>query len=445
MASILVVDDEPELRAALSTYFERQGHHAFQAGTVSEGVTLYRRIRPELVLLDLHLPDGSGFDVLERLASDEPVVIMVTGHGDVPLAVKAMQLGAENFLTKPVELAHLGAASDRAIEKAILRRMSRYLADQRSSEASSLLGSSPAMRELSNQVELLARSDRTTGLIQGESGTGKGRVAELIHANSPRADRQFVEVNCAALTADSLDSELFGQERGGDAQIKRGLFEVADGGTLFLDEIGDLAPPLQPKLLRVLEGKGFRRVGGTDEVAADVRLIAATSKDLASGVTAGTFREDLYYRLSVMPIHLPPLRARAREDLVELVGHLLRELGAQLRDAPARLADAALDRLLRYAWPGNIRELRNVIERAMIMARGADAIGVEQLPSEVREATGAGVERHVARSLADVERAHIERTLAAHDANRTRAARELGISRATLIKKIKEYRLAPTP
>ena len=445
MASILVVDDEPELRAAFSTFFERQGHHTFQAGTVSEGVALYRRVQPELVLLDLHLPDGSGFDVLERLAEEEPVVIMVTGHGDVPLAVKAMQMGAENFLTKPVELAHLGAASERAIEKALLRRMSRYLAGQRSAEASSLLGSSPAMRELSKQVELLARSDRTTGLIQGEIGTGKGRVAELIHTNSPRADRQFVEVNCAALTADSLDSELFGQERGGDAAIKRGLFEVADGGTLFLDEIGDLAPHLQPKLLRVLEGKGFRRVGGTDEVAADVRLIAATSKDLASGVTAGTFREDLYYRLSVMPIHLPPLRARAREDLVELIGHLLRELGGQLRDAPARLSDAALDRLLRYAWPGNIRELRNVIERAMIMARGADAIGVEQLPAEVREATGAGVERHVARSLADVERAHIERTLVAHAANRTRAARELGISRATLIKKIKEYRLAPTP
>jgi transcriptional regulator with PAS, ATPase and Fis domain len=216
---------------------------------------------------------------------------------------------------------------------------------------------------------------------------------------------------------------------------------VADSGSLFLDEIGDLDATLQPKLLRVLEGKGFRRLGGTDEVNVDVRLITATSKDLVNEVTAGSFREDLYYRLSVMPIFLPPLRARAREDVIELIAHVLDELHKSLTDAPAQLSDLALDRLLRYPWPGNIRELRNVLERAMIMGRGSASIGVEHLPVEVREASGAGVEHHVPRSLSEVERTHIERTLKAHEGNRTRAARELGISRATLIKKIKEFGL----
>jgi DNA-binding NtrC family response regulator len=387
----------------------------------------------------------SGFDVLDRLRDANPVVIIITGHGDVQLAVEAMQRGAENFLTKPVELAHLGAVADRAFEKARLRQMNRYLADRRGAvAAATLLGTSPQMRDLAEQIDLLARSDKTTALLLGESGTGKGRVAEAIHAHSPRAGQPFVEVNCAALTAASLDAELFGVERGAQpegAERRAGLFEVADGGSLFLDEIGDLDQHLQPKLLRVLEGKSFRRVGGTEEVRVGVRLIAATSKDLVNEVTAGTFREDLYYRLSVMPIYLPPLRARSREDLVDLIGHLLDELHPHLPDAPSALADAALERLLKYPWPGNIRELRNVLERAMIMGRGSSVIGPEHLPPEVREATGAGVEHHVPKSLDEVERAHIERTLRAHAANRTRAAKELGISRATLIKKIKEYGL----
>jgi transcriptional regulator with PAS, ATPase and Fis domain len=216
---------------------------------------------------------------------------------------------------------------------------------------------------------------------------------------------------------------------------------VADGGSLFLDEIADLDATLQPKLLRVLEGKSFRRVGGTEEVKVQVRLIAATSKDLVNEVTADKFREDLYYRLSVMPITLPPLRARARDDLVELIGAMLDELGPQLGDAPGKVSDGALERLLRYAWPGNIRELRNVIERAMIMGRGAPEILPMHLPTEVRDASGAAVEHYVPKSLEEVERVHMERTLRAHSGNRTRAAKELGISRATLIKKIKDFNL----
>ena len=273
-------------------------------------------------------------------------------------------------------------------------------------------------------------------------------MAELIHSQSPRAAKPFVEVNCAALTAESLDSELFGIERGPDGAggpTRKGLFEIADGGTLFLDEIGDLDSHLQPKLVRVLEGKGFRRHGGTTEIAPNVRVIAATSRDLVTEVTAGRFREDLYYRLSVMPISLPPLRARSREDLIELAAHLLDDLSATLPGAPIVVADDALDAILRYAWPGNIRELRNVLERAMLMSRGQPNIEVSALPREVAGASGADVAHHVPRSLADVEKVHIDRTLKANHHNRTHAARELGISRATLIKKIREYDLADKP
>ena len=446
MPKVLIIDDEPDIVSALASFFERGGHEVTRALTAQEGIDAFRRTRPDLVLLDVRLPDRSGFEVLTELRDDQPVVIMITGHGDVALAVRAMQEGAENFLTKPIELEHLGAAADRAFEKSRLRDMNRYLRGRLASPASALLGSSPAMRELAEQIDLLARSERTTVLILGESGSGKGRVAEEIHQQSPRGSNPLIEVNCASLTADSLDLELFGDERNveaGSRGIKRGLFEVANGGSLFLDEIGDLAAHLQPKLLGVLEGKGFRRLGGTDQISANVRLIAATSKDLVNEVTAERFREDLYYRLSVMPLYLPPLRARAREDLLELIAHLTAELQPQLPDAPSLIADAALDRLLRYGWPGNVRELRNVLERAMIMGRGSSQIAVEHLPPEVREASGADVEHHVPKSLADVERVHIERTLRAHEANRTHAARELGISRATLIKKIKEYGLGP--
>ena len=446
MATILIIDDEVDLTTTLQRFFERARHTVVVAHTSQEGMVAFKRSRPDLVLLDLHLPDGSGMDILAQLKDEQAVVIMITGHGDVELAVTAMQHGAENFLTKPVELTHLGAAADRALEKSKLREMNRFLAGRRGDllGTGSLLGVSPAMRDIAEQIMLLARSDKTTALLLGENGTGKGRVAELIHSQSPRAAGPFVEVNCASLAAPALDAELFGNEKGalGDARDRKiGIIEVADGGSLFLDEIADLDATIQPKLLRVLEGKSYRRVGGTDEVKAQVRLIAATSKDLVNEVTANNFREDLYYRLSVMPITLPPLRARAREDLVELIAAMLDELRPQLSEAPAKVSDGALERLLRYAWPGNIRELRNVIERAMIMGRGAPEILPMHLPAEVRDASGAAVEHYVPKSMEEVERVHMERTLRAHSGNRTRAAKELGISRATLIKKIKDYNL----
>jgi DNA-binding NtrC family response regulator len=445
MATVLIVDDERPITDAFAAFFERHGGHSVTcAYTGAEAIAAYEATRPDLVLLDLRLPDMTGFDVYARIRAHAPVVIMISGHGDVPLAVEALQGGAENFLTKPVDLAHLAVAAERAFEKVRLRQLNQYFTERRDGAAPQFaLGSSAVMRDLSSQIQLLAASERTTVLLLGEGGSGKGRVAQLIHAHSPRRATAFIEVSCAAMTAEGLEVALFGQDSGDGREPRAGLFEVAGGGTLFLDEIGDLTTHLQARLLGVLEGKGLRRVGGTREIATDVRLIAATSRDLVTEVTEGRFREDLYYRLSVMPVYLPPLRARSREDLVELIGRIVDELAPNLPAAPRAITDAALDRLLRHAWPGNIRELRNVLERAMIVGRGAERIDARHLPAEVRDPSGPVPDNHVPRTLDEVERVHIERTLRVNNANRTHAARELGISRATLIKKIKEYGLNP--
>jgi DNA-binding NtrC family response regulator len=270
-------------------------------------------------------------------------------------------------------------------------------------------------------------------------------MAYAMHGMTARADKPFIEVACAGALEGALDAEIFGDENGGtrEAPVRRlGLAEVADKGALLLDEIAALELPVQAKLLRLLEAQKFRRVGGVQDVAVDVRVIVTSSRDLVEEVQAGRFREDLYYRLSVLPVVLPPLRARAREDLVSLIDRIAGELRRQLPHAPADISEGALDQLLRHSWPGNIRELRNVLERAMIVARGSRQIAIEHLPPDVRRSGGAAAS-HVPRTLHDVERAHIERTLRAHNENRTRAARELGISRATLINKIKEYQLDP--
>lgn len=441
MAKILIVDDEPHILSALARFFERSGHDVLCAATGEEAVGIVQAEHPAVVLLDLLLPDVSGFDVLERTREQRPVVIMITGHGDIPLAVKAMQGGAEGFLTKPVELVHLGAVVDRALEKALLRELSRA-ADARTARASAdmLLGSSPPMRELSEQIEMLARSERTVALLVGEYGTGKARVARTIHTLSARAARPFHELDCGLRPIETLDIELFGVERSAGGPLP-GLFEAADGGTLFLDEISDLTASMQPTLLRVLEARRVRRTGGTREVPVDVRLIAATVRDLATEVTEHRFSEDLYYRLGVMPLHLPPLRARAPEDLRETVAALIAELRHGLPAAPVAVSDEAMHMICRYPWPGNVRELRNILERALMLARGQAAIGVAHLAPEIRGSGENSVHPHISRSLEEVERGHIDRTLRAHAANRTRAARELGISRATLIKKIREFGL----
>src|SRR5438874_1598453 len=442
--SVLLIDDDADLRRALGEYFDRIGYEVAGAGTGEAGFEAFDRLRPDVVILDLHLPDVGGLDVLEQLKSRGGSVILLTGQGDIETAVRAMQLGAEHFLTKPVDLNHLAAATARVGDKVRLARQNARLRAREHEHAGlESLGVSPAIRELGRQIELLAASERSTVLLTGESGTGKGWVARVIHHLSPRASGPFVEVNCGGLSATFLESELFGHEKGAftDAKERRqGLFELADRGTIFLDEIGDLAPELQPKLLKVLETKTFRRLGGTRELTVDVRLVAATNRDLMAEVRAGRFREDLYYRLSVMPLRLPAVRERSRDDRLALLTRILADLAPQMPGCPRACSAEALDRLLSAPWPGNVREMRNVVERAMILARGVAQLGVEHLPADLRKG-GSGDKRHQPQALADVERVHIEKTLKFHGGNRTRAALELGISRATLINKIKVYQL----
>jgi two-component system, NtrC family, response regulator AtoC len=307
--SVLLIDDDVDVLRSIGNYFEKLGYEVTRELSGEAGLATFDRMRPEVVILDLHLPGINGMEVLESLRQRDAAVILLTAEADVSTAVRAMQLGAENFLAKPVDMEHLAAATARVADKARLRRINEALLVQSApGHGLDSLGTSAAMQEFAHQVGLLAQSDRTTVLLNGESGTGKGWVARMIHDLSPRAKAPFVEVNCAGLNATFLDSELFGHEKGAftDAKDrKQGLFEIADHGTIFLDEIGDLAPELQPKLLKVLETKTFRRLGGTREITVDVRLIAATNKNLQQEVEEGRFREDLYYRLSVMPLTLP--------------------------------------------------------------------------------------------------------------------------------------------
>ena len=446
--SILLIDDDAAVLRAVGTYLEKSGWEVAREANAEAGIEAFERLHPDVVILDLQLPDRPGIEVLEQLRTRGAAVILLTGQGDIATAVRAMQLGAENFLTKPADMVHLAAAAARVGEKVRLRRQNQLLlqggrkadGDGRGLES---LGVSPAMHELSDQVRLLAAAERTTVLLTGESGTGKGWVARLIHDFSPRAKGPFIEVNCGGLSATFLDSELFGHEKGAftDAKDrKQGLFELADHGTIFLDEIGELAIELQPKLLKVLENKTFRRLGGTRELTVDVRLIAASNRDLLGDTKTARFREDLYYRLSVMPLHLPAVRDRSREDRLALLTRILAGLARQLPGCPTSCGTEALDRLVGAQWPGNVREMHNVLERAMILSRGAAEIGVQHLPGELQQRR-TGDRRYQPLSLAEVERQQIERALRHHGGNRTRAAVELGISRATLINKIKTYGL----
>ena len=445
--SLLLVDDDPQIVGMLGKHFDKEGWTVFRAVDPTSCAETYERERPDVVVLDLQLPGLSGLRLLEVLRARDPdaAVIMLTGHGDIETAVEAMRLGAENFLTKPVELAHLSAAAGRAFEKVELRRRNRFWSEKQI-ESTDLagLGRSGPMREIARQMELLATSD-TTVLLLGETGTGKGWAAHMIHARSNRSAAPIVEINCAGLSATFLDSELFGHEKGAftDAKDqKRGLFEMADTGTLFLDEVGDLAPELQPKLLKALESRRFRRLGGTREIEVDVRLIAATNHDLEAQVKAGKFREDLYYRLSVLPMKLPPLRERSRDDVADLAVRMLLDLRRRIGRGPARFSPEAMSAIVHYGWPGNIRELRNVLERALIMAPDADVMLPAHLPTEIFTAVATGAGSDFELTLAEVEKRHILRVLAHQNDNRSRAARALGISRATLYEKLHKYGLS---
>ncbi|MGH7606521.1 MAG: sigma-54-dependent transcriptional regulator [Gemmatimonadales bacterium] len=448
--TLLLMNDDADLRRTIGDYFERSGYEVWRETTGEQGIATFRRARPDVVLLDLHLSGAGALDVLQDLRRENGAVILLTGRGDLDTAVRAMQLGAENFLTKPVDLKHLAVAVARVVEKVRLARHNAHLrALDHEGEGVASLGASPAMRELGRQIQRIAANERSTVLLHGERGTGKGWVARIIHNLSPRAQGPFVEVNCGGLSAAFLDAELFGHEKGaltdgqgggGGGERKIGRFELADRGTVFLDEIGELPPELQPRLVQVLGTGRFRRVGGARDVAVDIRLITATSRDLVAAVAAGRFRADVYDRLNGAALTLPPVRDRSRQDRLALVTRLVADLRAQLPGCPGECSAEVIDRLVSAPWPGNVREMRNVLERAMILARGQWAVGVEHLPPDLRQRAPTD-RRYQAQSLSEIERQHIERTLRHHGGNRTHAAAELGISRATLINKIKVYAL----
>jgi len=452
-AMVLVVDDEPSLRRLLAFNLERDGHRVATAVSGEEALERIDAEVPDLVLLDLMLPGIDGLETLSRLRRTHPElpVIVLTAHGSVENAVEAMKLGAQDFLTKPFDMDRLRIAVRNALEIGQLAREVRKLRSELGSRYSfeGIVGIRGGLRETVLLLEKVIPTDLTV-LLQGESGTGKELFARAIHFEGPRREGPFVAINCAALPESLLESELFGHEKGsftGAHEARSGKFEQADGGTLLLDEIGELSLAVQAKLLRVLQEKTVTRLGGDRPVRVDVRIIAATNRDLAALVRKGLFREDLYYRLSVFPVTIPPLRER-KEDLPELVDHLLREACPGGR---CRILPETMEILEAHEWPGNVRELYNVLRRALVIA-GDDPIAPEHLPPylldrarAVRETGEGGETRALDPSslptLEEVERQHIVRVLHAHRGNLSLAARTLGIGRTTLYRKLEKYGL----
>ena len=445
---VFVVEDDASLRETLRQALAAEGHRVETAGDAASALALIERVSVDAIVLDLGLPDMDGLDVLARLAAldDHPAVVVLTGRDDIETIVEAMRRGAENFLIKPVDLPTLTLAVANALEK---YRLSRHAAFYRKAIASgagepggpAFVGSSAAMLAVRELVAKVAPTDSSVVLL-GESGSGKGAVAHFIHRSSRRSGGPFVDLNCAALPATLVESEVFGYEKGAftDAKTwKPGLLEVAGGGTVFLDEIAELDASAQSKLLKVIEERTFRRLGGVRDVEVDVRFVVATSSDLRKAVEARRFREDLYYRLNVFQIGLPPLRERG-EDVIELAFHFIGELNPRIGRRVTRIAEPAAALLLGYGWKGNVRELRNVVERAMILTSG-DVLEVSSLPADLRYG-GGGEERRMIATLEEVEAAHIKRVLTLCRGNIKLAASGLGISRSTLYTKLEKYHIA---
>jgi DNA-binding NtrC family response regulator len=444
--SIMIVDDDDEYRSVVARRFARRGYDMEQTGSPTAALRRAEDKHFDVVVLDVAMPEMDGVQLLSRWKQIDPETqaIILTGQGTMETAIRAMKLGAYDFLTKPCGLAELELQVERAYEKGQLRHENRALKDvlRRTEPPGEIVGSSPAVQDLLRLIRKVAPTDSPV-LIQGESGTGKELIARALHRGSLRADNPMVVINCAALQETLLESELFGHEKGAFTSAvakKEGLFELADRGTLFIDEIGEMAPALQAKLLRALEDGRIRRVGSTREIHTNVRLIAATNKDLAKEVAAGRFRGDLYYRLNVITLTSPPLRARPG-DVPLLVQHFL----ARDRRGPARIDADALAALEGYAWPGNVRELANVIERAKILA-DSDTVTVRDLPMELIQAQGntpppAAAAVSNGTSLSAQERAYIVSVLDAEHGNKARAARALGVSRRKLYRLLEKHGL----
>ncbi|MGH7510636.1 MAG: sigma-54-dependent transcriptional regulator [Gemmatimonadales bacterium] len=464
-STVLIVDDERTLARAVKAFLAESGYEAEVAGDAEEALRLVESLRPDVVFADVRLPGMSGIDLLRRIREFDPAipVIIMTAHGTIEGAVEAVKLGAFDYMKKPVDLEELKLLADRARENAILKQELSYYRRRAASEVpfAGILGSSPPMRAVLDQVRQIADLNETPPvLITGETGTGKGLVARSLHSSGPRAAKPFIDVNCTALPANLMEAELFGYERGAFTDAKEskiGLFEAAEGGFLFLDEVGDLELSLQGKLLRAIEERTVRRVGGVRDRKVDVRILAATNRDLENEVQRNRFRSDLYFRLAVILLHLPPLRERGDDALV-LADHFLRRFSAKYGKDVRRIDSRAREVLLSYPWPGNVRELSHVIERAVLWSRdttlnvdhlsvatptrvAADGAGPAE-PSPQGPAPGGALPSSQApegNDLTQVERAMIERAMREAGGNQTRAAQRLGISRDTLRYRLKKF------
>lgn len=448
--SVLVVDDEPLTLRTISRGLTTEGFEVFTAGSGEDALKIFEEEKPDLVLLDIVLPGIDGVEVLRQIKATAPasIVVMMSAYHMVDRAVEAMKLGAFDYLIKPFHLTDLSATLRRAFEMLALRVRVRDTVETAKGQYDfgRVVTMNPAMREVLEMARKAAQTDHTTILILGESGTGKGVLARAIHYASPRASQPLLELNCATLPDALMESELFGFEPGAFTDARRrkeGLLERAHGGTLFLDEIGNMSASVQAKLLRVLEESTFMRLGGTKSIKVDVRLIAATNANLKEIVADGRFREDLFYRLNVMPLFIPPLRER-QEDILPLALDLMKWFNQELKKNFIGFTPSAAELLVRYAWPGNIRELKNVIERTMILAPEGD-IDASSLPEEIRktEARPPALSEDPFKedplvTLRELEDEYIQKVLAATGNNKTHAARILGIHPTSLLRRLKK-------
>ncbi len=454
--SVLVIEDEDVVRSALARRLEQQGYAVAASATATEGFKQLEDGTTDLVLLDYRLPDAEGLEVLERIRKGWPdvPVIMMTAFTNVETAIQAMRLGAHNYISKPFTLDEMMVVVDKALETRLLRSEVDRIRSTQLNEFGfdRLLARSPSMMEIVQLLRHLVASQARTILLQGESGTGKDLAAKVIHYNGARAERPFMNITCTALPEPLLESELFGHERGAftDArQQKQGLFELADGGTIFLDEIGDMPVPLQSKLLRFLEEKTFRRVGGTKDLRVDVCIIAATNRDIRALVEQGKFREDLFYRLNIFPVTLPPLRQRS-EDVELLANHFIRAFNREFRKDIKGIEPAALAVMQAHRWPGNVRELRNLLERAVLLARTGQ-LTMADLPAEIRQPAAADAD--AARppapptiqlgpdgvDIRELERLLVKQALERANGNQSQAAAMLRMSRDQFRYRLHKY------
>jgi two-component system nitrogen regulation response regulator NtrX len=449
MARILVVDDEDGIRRVLHQLFEYEDHEVRSAGGGAEAIGIYQEFQPDVTFLDVKMARMDGLEALTKIREHDPaaVVIMISGHGTIDTAVEATRRGAFDFLEKPLDTDRLLLVLRNALQQQGLVQENARLRGEIESRHQ-IVGRSFSLRQVLDRVEKVAPTDARV-LVTGENGTGKELVARAIHRLSPRADRAFIEVNCAAIPSELIESELFGHMKGsftGAHEDRAGKFELADGGTLFLDEIGDMSLQAQAKVLRALQEGIVTRVGGAKPIQVDVRVLAATNKDLEEEIKGGRFREDLYYRLNVIPLHVPPLRER-REDIAMLVRHFVESYSREANLRPKHISDEALDRMQRMDWPGNVRELRNTVERLLILASGASitADDVELLVGGKMKGGALSGDLLGCATFAEfkeaAERAFIVQKLRENDWNVSETARILDMPRSNLYKKIERYEL----